>query len=79
MPTFYCIAPTPADWSAERVESFYREYNNHMIRNLTVHEAMPGHYLQIAHSRRFRAATRVRLRSAGPARSSRAGRSTPRS
>jgi hypothetical protein len=60
VPTFYCIAPTPADWPAERVESFYREYNDHMIRELTVHEAMPGHFLQIAHSRRFRAATRVR-------------------
>src|SRR4029450_6777089 len=33
LPTFYCIAPTPAGWSAERVESFYREYNNHMMRN----------------------------------------------
>ena len=31
-----------------------------MIRELTVHEAMPGHFLQLAHSRRFRAATRVR-------------------
>ncbi|MDT5041952.1 MAG: hypothetical protein QOE51_2937 [Actinoplanes sp.] len=60
VPTFYCIAPTPADWSPERVESFYREYNDHMIRNLTVHEAMPGHFLQLAHSRRFRAGTRVR-------------------
>jgi len=60
VPTFYCISPTPAGWSAERVESFYREYNDHMIRELTVHEAMPGHFLQIAHSRRFRAATRVR-------------------
>ncbi|MBU2668799.1 DUF885 domain-containing protein [Actinoplanes bogorensis] len=60
VPTFYCISPTPSDWSAERVESFYREYNNHMIRDLTVHEAMPGHFLQLAHSRRFRAATRVR-------------------
>jgi hypothetical protein len=60
LPTFYCISPTPADWPAERVESFYREYNDHMIRDLTVHEAMPGHFLQIAHSRRFRAGTRVR-------------------
>jgi uncharacterized protein (DUF885 family) len=60
LPTFYCIAPTPAGWSAERVESFYREYNNHMIRNLSVHEAMPGHFLQLAHSRRFRGSTRAR-------------------
>ncbi|MFI5935585.1 DUF885 domain-containing protein [Actinoplanes sp. NPDC051494] len=60
VPTFYCIAPAPSDWSAARVESLYREYNNHMLRNLTVHEAMPGHFLQLAHSRRFRAGTRVR-------------------
>ncbi len=60
VPTFYCISPTPADWSPERVTSFYREYNNHMIRNLTVHEAMPGHFLQLAHSRRYRGSTRVR-------------------
>ncbi|GID96110.1 DUF885 domain-containing protein [Amorphoplanes digitatis] len=60
VPTFYCIAPAPADWPRERVESFYREYNDHMMRNLTVHEAMPGHFLQLAHSRRFRAGTRAR-------------------
>ncbi|GAA2621207.1 DUF885 domain-containing protein [Paractinoplanes durhamensis] len=60
VPTFYCISPTPAGWSPERVESFYREYNSHMIRDLTVHEAMPGHFLQLAHARRFRADTRVR-------------------
>ncbi|SDY74047.1 Uncharacterized conserved protein, DUF885 familyt [Micromonospora pattaloongensis] len=60
VPTFYCIAPTPADWPAQRVESFYREYNDHMIRNLTVHEAMPGHFLQLAHARRFAGTTRVR-------------------
>ncbi|SCG42102.1 DUF885 domain-containing protein [Micromonospora inositola] len=60
LPTFYCIAPTPVDWSAHRVESFYREYNDHMIRNLTVHEAMPGHFLQLAHARRYAGPTRVR-------------------
>ncbi|MFU8849581.1 DUF885 domain-containing protein [Micromonospora sp. SL1-18] len=60
VPTFYCIAPAPADWPAQRVESFYREYNDHMIRNLTVHEAMPGHFLQLAHARRYGGPTRVR-------------------
>jgi len=60
VPTFFCIAPTPADWPASRVESFYREYNDHMVRNLTVHEAMPGHFLQLAHARRFRGSTRAR-------------------
>ena len=58
--TFYAVAPTPKDWSKERKESFFREYNNYMIRDLTVHEAMPGHYLQIAHANEFRAPTLVR-------------------
>ncbi|MGK5738378.1 DUF885 domain-containing protein [Micromonospora sp. URMC 103] len=67
VPTFYCIAPTPAEWPARRVESFYREYNDHMIRNLTVHEAMPGHFLQLAHARRYAGGTRVRaLAESGP-------------
>lgn len=60
LPTFYAISPTPADWPAERVASFFREYNCHMLRNLTVHEAMPGHVLQLAHNRRCVAPTPVR-------------------
>jgi len=51
--TFIAVSPTPAGWTAERVASFYREYNRHMVHNLMVHEAMPGHYLQLQHSRRF--------------------------
>jgi uncharacterized protein (DUF885 family) len=58
--TFFAVAPTPRDWSKERKESFYREYNNYMIRDLTVHEAMPGHYLQLAHANEFHAPTLVR-------------------
>ena len=58
--TFFAVAPTPKDWSKERKESFYREYNNYMIRDLTVHEAMPGHFLQLAHANEFRAPTLVR-------------------
>ena len=58
--TFYAIAPTPQDWSAERTESLYREYNDYMLRDLTVHEAMPGHYLQLAHSNKFVAPTLTR-------------------
>jgi uncharacterized protein (DUF885 family) len=51
--TFIAVSPAPADWTPERVASFYREYNRHMVHNLMVHEAMPGHYLQLQHSRRF--------------------------
>ncbi len=58
--TFFAVAPTPDDWSKQRKESFFREYNNYMVRDLTVHEAMPGHYLQLAHANEFRAPTLVR-------------------
>ena len=53
LPTFFAVSPTPAGWSPERVASFFREYNGHMLHNLTVHEAMPGHVLQLAHARRY--------------------------
>ena len=58
--TFFAMAPPPNDWPKERRDSFYREYNNYMMRNLTVHEAMPGHYLQGAHANQFHAPTLVR-------------------
>ncbi len=51
--TFYAIAPTPKDWPRKRAESFYREYNRSMLAELTVHEAMPGHYLQLMHNNEF--------------------------
>jgi uncharacterized protein (DUF885 family) len=58
--TFYSISPTPKDWTAKRVESFFREYNNYMLQDLTIHEATPGHYLQLAHANKFKAPTMVR-------------------
>jgi hypothetical protein len=60
LPTQFAVSPTPAGWSAERVASYYREYNTHMLHNLTVHEAMPGHALQLMHSNRHRASTPIR-------------------
>lgn len=58
--TFYAISPTPADWDKQRVKSFFREYNIYMLENLTIHEAMPGHYLQLAHANKAKAPTLVR-------------------
>ena len=60
LPTYFAVSPTPADWSQERVASFFREYNAHMLQNLTVHEAMPGHVLQLTHNSRYAAAVPVR-------------------
>ena len=58
--TFFAVAPTPKDWTKEQKESFFRENNNYFVRDLTVHEAMPGHYLQLAHANEFKAPTMVR-------------------
>ena len=44
--TFYAISPAPADWTPAQVESYFREDNRSMLKDLTVHEAMPGHYVQ---------------------------------
>ena len=43
---FYWITPIPATWEKSRVESKLREYNFYNLKLLTIHEAMPGHYVQ---------------------------------
>src|SRR5205085_10892868 len=58
--TFFAVAPTPKDWTKQRRESFFRQYNNYIVRYLTVHEAMPGPYLQLAHSNPYHVPTLVR-------------------
>ncbi|MBI1322008.1 DUF885 family protein [bacterium] len=48
----YAISPPPADWTAQRVESFLGEYNAAMLKVLTIHEAYPGHYVQLEYANR---------------------------
>ena len=48
----YALSPPPADWSAQRVESFLGEYNSAMLQILTIHEAYPGHYVQLEYANR---------------------------
>ncbi len=52
-PAFYAVAPLPDDWTDAQVESFLREYNLYSIQDLTIHEGVPGHYLQLALSNRY--------------------------
>jgi uncharacterized protein (DUF885 family) len=63
--TFFAVSPIPDDWTPAQVDSFLREYNTRSIANLTIHEAMPGHFLQIAHSNRYPSVLRAML-SSGP-------------
>jgi len=43
---YFWITPIPPGWPKERVESKLREYNFYNLQLLTIHEAMPGHYVQ---------------------------------
>jgi len=60
-PAFYAVAPLPDDWTEEQVESFLREYNMLSIQDLTIHEGVPGHYLQLALSNRYPSTLRAVL------------------
>jgi uncharacterized protein (DUF885 family) len=50
--SLYAVAPPPKDWPPARQETFFREYNSAMLQILTIHEAYPGHYVQLAYSNR---------------------------
>jgi uncharacterized protein (DUF885 family) len=62
---FYAVSPIPADWTDAQATSFLSEYNDYMIHDLSIHEAMPGHYLQLDHSNRSPSVLRAYLGS-GP-------------
>jgi uncharacterized protein (DUF885 family) len=57
--SFFAVTPPPDDWTEEQVESFLREYNSRSLRILTIHEAVPGHYLQLAWSNRCESLVRA--------------------
>ena len=63
--TFFAVSPIPAAWSDSQATSFLSEYNEYMIGDLAVHEAMPGHYVQLAHQNEYPSTLRAILGS-GP-------------
>jgi uncharacterized protein (DUF885 family) len=52
LPTFFYVTPIPDTWSADEANDYLREYNNWQLRILAVHEALPGHYVQLWHANR---------------------------
>ena len=56
--SFYLVQPLPEDWPAERRASLLREYNDFMLEILSIHEAVPGHFIQGYHSKRNRSLVR---------------------
>lgn len=53
MKSFYNVTPIPAEWTPEQVESYLREYNNWSLQDLSIHEGIPGHYVQLYYANRY--------------------------
>jgi uncharacterized protein (DUF885 family) len=60
---FYWVTPIAPSWSAARAESKLREYNDFGLQELTIHEAMPGHYVQFEYANDVQPVSRRLLRS----------------
>ncbi len=50
--SLYAVAPPPSDWPEARRTAFQKEYNRAMLQVLTIHEAYPGHYVQLEYANR---------------------------
>jgi uncharacterized protein (DUF885 family) len=59
---FYWITPIPLEWERPRIESKLREYNFFKLKLLTLHEAIPGHYVQFEYANQIQPPTRRLLR-----------------
>lgn len=62
---FFDVMPIPTDWTPEQTSSFLREYNKWVLHELALHEGVPGHLLQLAHSNLYKSRLRAFLQS-GP-------------
>ncbi|HEX3915669.1 MAG TPA: DUF885 domain-containing protein [Steroidobacteraceae bacterium] len=60
---FYWVTPIPDTWPQARIDSKLREYNDAGLAHLTVHEAMPGHYVQAEYANDVQPRSRRLLRS----------------
>ena len=60
---FYWVTPIADSWPQARIDSKLREYNDSGLAHLTVHEAMPGHYVQAEYANDVQPRSRRLLRS----------------
>lgn len=60
--SYFWITPFTSDMTPARIESKLREYNFYGLKILTVHEAMPGHYVQFEYADEVEPAWRRALR-----------------
>jgi len=58
----YWVTPIPPGTPEAKAESKLREYNDWVLQWLTIHEALPGHYVQFEHANRVQPVTRRLVR-----------------
>jgi len=58
----YWVTPIDPKMPEEKAESKLREYNNWMLKWLSIHEALPGHYIQAEHANNIQPESRRVLR-----------------
>ncbi len=58
----FWVTPIGPDVSDAKAESKLREYNNWVLKWLTIHEALPGHYVQAEHANEIQPPTRRLVR-----------------
>jgi uncharacterized protein (DUF885 family) len=58
----YWVTPIDPKTPEAKAESRLREYNNYALKWLTIHEALPGHYIQFEHANDVQPPTRRVLR-----------------
>lgn len=56
--SFYYIDRIPATWSQDQVTSYLRDYNDYEMQILSLHEAVPGHYVQFRYDAQVPSLTR---------------------
>jgi len=54
----YWVTPIDPKTPDDRAESKLREYNNWVLKWLSIHEALPGHYVQAEHANEIQPVTR---------------------
>jgi len=58
----YWVTPIDPKTPQEKADSKLREYNNWVLKWLTIHEALPGHYVQAEHANEIQPLTRRLVR-----------------
>jgi uncharacterized protein (DUF885 family) len=55
---FYYVTPPEKEWTAKQKEEHLRLFNGPVMQIITIHEALPGHYIQFLYAKQYPTKTR---------------------